>query len=569
MAEIFASLGASPVPGETPAGDDARYEPEYAAVLEEIEKLSFSGQGTAVSWPAIEKNAVLLLSEKAKDLQIAAYLGVALWQNHGLEGLLDGMRVLSGFLETFWETGWPALKRMRGRVNAVDWWHERSYGFLQEIASQGEPLPAAQQQALLDELARLDEHIATLMPDASSLRDMTAVVRRLPVNQPIEQPAGQPTGLPTEEPAAEPGDLAAPEDLAASPAPEPPSPAEDTAARPAAPAPSPQGSPAPAKEAPAAPLPDTEDPVVLRRHFAAAGLAYLAAARRVNPADAALWQLSRLIIWGGIAALPAAEEGQTLLPAPDMDALARIRQQLHAGGALEAALAAEEFFAIAPFCLDSQELIHTALTSLGPQFADAARRVQEESANFFSRLAGVEELSFTDGTPFASPETIAWLRKAACRTDGQRENREGGRTVPRRAIPVAGQAAAGGAPHLLVGDEHAALASAGELAGQGKLDEALALLDATKSASGAANLRLRAYQLRLVEEGGRTEAALALAEALLQQIASPDLDSWDPGLALEALLAVHNALALDASGHEQELRDLRRRIALLSPAALG
>lgn len=73
MAEIsFAALGSCPVPGETPAGDDARYEPEYAAVLEEIEKLSFSVQGAPVSWPAVEKNAVLILSEKSKDLQIAS-----------------------------------------------------------------------------------------------------------------------------------------------------------------------------------------------------------------------------------------------------------------------------------------------------------------------------------------------------------------------------------------------------------------------------------------------------------------------------------------------------------------
>ncbi len=54
MAEIsFETLGSCPVPGATPGGDDARYEPEYAAVLEEIEKLSFSGQGAAVSWDAV------------------------------------------------------------------------------------------------------------------------------------------------------------------------------------------------------------------------------------------------------------------------------------------------------------------------------------------------------------------------------------------------------------------------------------------------------------------------------------------------------------------------------------
>ena len=376
MADIpFKTLGACPVPGETPAGEDPRYEPEYAAVLDEIEKLSFSGQGAVISWLTVEKNATVLLSEKTKDMQIAAYLGVALWQNRGLEGMLDGIRVLVGLLETFWETAWPTLKRMRGRVNAIDWWHERTYAFLQDAATQNSPLTAELQQETLDALAKLDELVASLMPDASSLRDLSAAFRRLAVS-----PTGQATGEP----------LAAEGSQPQSPAP----PTSETA----------QAAP---------PVPDTEDPVVLRRHFAAAGRAYLTSARRGEPGNASLWQLSRLIAWGSIAALPASEDGQTLLPSPDMSALAQARQKLQAGSALEAAFEAEDFFATAPFCLDAQQTVHAALCGLGSQFADAANCVRQESASFLARLPGVEKLSFTDGTPFASPQTLVWLRAAA------------------------------------------------------------------------------------------------------------------------------------------------------------
>ena len=502
MADIsFETLGSCPVPGQTPAGGNARYEPEYAAVLEEIEKLSFSGQGAAVSWLAVEENAVAILAEKSKDFQIAAYLGVALWQTRGLGGLLDGLSVLTGLLENFWETGWPALKRLRGRVTAIDWWHERTYGFLRE--AQDSPVTAERRQELLEALAKLDDLVSSLMPEASPLRDLTAAVQRLPLPESPEPP-GEPTATPEDPPKAPP----------------PPQPAAPTPLQTAA--------------------TETDDTAALRRGFIAAGQSYLASARRVEPGNASHWQLSRLIIWGGIAALPASENGQTLLPVPDMNALALARKKLEAGKALEAALEAEDFFATAPFCLDAQETIHAALIAL--QFAEAARLVMEETAKFFTRLVGVETLSFADGTPFASPQTVAWLRGATSRRDIE--------------------------PRASAGDNGPALASAGELMEKNKLVEALAALEAAKTASPrTANLRLRACQARLLREGGRFEAALALAEDIFEETTARGLDDWDPELALEALLAVRGAFALNESRYEPELRDVRRRIVRLRLSA--
>lgn len=520
MADLpFETLGACPVPGATPAGEDARYEPEYAAVLEEIEKLSFSGQGSAASWPAIEKNAVAILSEKSKDMQIAAYLGVALWQNRGLAGLLDGIRVLTGLLENFWETGWPALKRMRGRVNAIDWWHERTYAFVQDAATRDVPLTAAGQKDLLEALAKLDDLVASLMPDASPLRDLLAAVRRLPLSS---ETRAEDTPPPTREEAKE----APPENP--SPAPTPP--------------PSAPSSLTPPPDAPSA----GEEPAALRRHFAAAGLAYLAAARPVEPGNASLWHLSRLIIWGPIAALPPSEEGQTLLPAPDMTALSQARQKLQTGKALGAALEAEDFFATAPFCLDAQETVHAALSALGPSCADAARCVLEQSVTFFSRLPGVEKLSFTDGTPFVAPQTLVWLREAAAslrppRTEG---------LAPSGDDPCA-----------------PAFQAARDLLAQNKLSEALAALDDAKTPSPAVNLRLNLYQLRILREAGKNAAAQALAEALFEEITARDLDAWDPQLSLATLVAARDAFALSESRYERELREARRRIARLRPAS--
>ncbi|MDR3358625.1 MAG: type VI secretion system ImpA family N-terminal domain-containing protein [Desulfovibrio sp.] len=66
MDATFVDLCMHPVTAEKPAGEDSRYEPEYAAVLAEIEKLSFSGQGDTPSWRVVEEQGAAILTAKSK-----------------------------------------------------------------------------------------------------------------------------------------------------------------------------------------------------------------------------------------------------------------------------------------------------------------------------------------------------------------------------------------------------------------------------------------------------------------------------------------------------------------------
>jgi hypothetical protein len=105
---------------------------------------------------------------------------------------------------------------------------------------------------------------------------------------------------------------------------------------------------------------------------------------------------------------------------------------------------------------------------------------------------------------------------------------------------------------------------------QNKLADALAALETAQTASPALTLRLRVHQLRLLRESGQTEAAQALAEVLLEEVAARGLDNWDHPLTLETLMAARDAFTLSEARYERELRDVRRRIVRLSPgAALG
>ncbi|MDR1777101.1 MAG: type VI secretion system protein TssA [Desulfovibrio sp.] len=540
----IAALGTSPIPGENPAGQDARYEPEYAAVLAEIEKLSFSGQGAAASWPLIEEKSVAILADKAKDIQIAVYLAVALWHNRGIEGMLVGLRMLSGLLGTFWETGWPPLKRMRGRVNAIDWWHERAYAFLQEEA-RNTPVPASMRKNLLEEVTGLDEILNSLLPDAAPLRDVVSAVQRLAVLDSDENSARDDTSFSPDQPP-----------------PQAPSIRDDVGTD--------RGGADAVTSAPAATdesieddpdnVAPTADVAVLRRRFVEGGQNYLKAALPAEPANAALWRLSRLVLWCGIAIQPADENNLTLLPAPDTAVLAQARRLLDTGNALAAALTAEDFSHTAPFCLDAQMLIFNALHALGPQFSQAAQAVREECGRFVTRLPGLEKLCFNDGSPFVGPETAAWLR-----TCPHSESLSVDRFADKPASPLT--TAPEDSP---AGRSKELFEASARLLAQNRLAEALDMLDAAKTDSLSENLRLKVGQLRLLCEAGENTAALALAESLLAQVTARDLDNWDPRLALKALNAARVAFSLFEGGNTQRLREVLGRIAAIHPsAALG
>ncbi|MDR1124841.1 MAG: type VI secretion system domain-containing protein, partial [Deltaproteobacteria bacterium] len=443
---------------------------------------------------------------KSKDIQIAAYLAVALWHNRGLEGLPEGLRLLSALLDAFWESAWPPVKRMRGRLNALNWWRERTQAFLQEQAEQNAGLAADLRDRILEALTGLDKTTAALLPDFPPLTDMAALIRRL--SPPVSEHG------PEQNP--------------------------------------PPGSPGPAAPAAASPpAQPSDDPLVLRRRFMAAGREYLVKAMRMEPANASLWRLSRLVLWSGITALPTAEDNRTLLPAPDTAALDLARQKFEAGNALEAAFTAEEFMVTAPFCLDAQAVIFKALSALGPQFAGAAQAVRDENGRLAASLPGLEKLSFNDGAPFASPQTAAWLSN--CSEQG-RDGPENEKTEDKHGDNALNRS----------------LAAARELLAQNKLHEALDALDAAKTNSPAINMRFKVAQLGLLCEAGESKTALALAEILLADSAARDLDNWDPGLALEALLAAQRAFLLFDAQNKELLRGTLGRITRIQPsAALG
>ncbi|MDR2458645.1 MAG: type VI secretion system ImpA family N-terminal domain-containing protein [Holosporales bacterium] len=63
-------------------------------------------------WPLVEKLTYTALVEKSKDLQILGWLMEALVVLDEIEGVVNGIEILTGFVKMFWEAGYPKTEDM-------------------------------------------------------------------------------------------------------------------------------------------------------------------------------------------------------------------------------------------------------------------------------------------------------------------------------------------------------------------------------------------------------------------------------------------------------------------------
>lgn len=550
----------APLPGDNPAGQDSRYEPEYAALLAEIEKLNSITQTEECDWGAVEANGLAVLRDKAKDFQVASYVSYALTRLHGLEGLRDGALLIAGLVEAFWETGFPVLRRLRGRVNALDWWRERVQAALDaELGKEGVLHDPEAVRSLREALDNLDRVLADRVPDFPSLRSLLERVDRLPLKEAaIEAPAASQAPPAQEAQAAPEAPRDAPAASAAEPvqpqAPaqkaEPPRPQESApeatgtaATTGAGAAQAPQAAPAVRDVQRLTPPPaQSENARENAEAFTAYCLAFAESARTADLSDPLPWMAARMGRFGRLRALPPAQDGQTALPAPSQEERDALLRLFEAGRHEQAARACENFWPGHPFWLDAQRLVATCLERLG--FAQAANAVTQACVLLLRQLPGVERLAFNDGTPFADAETLAWL---------------------------ASLQSAGDAEETRVDPADAAVATARRLFGENRRGEALDTLDSALStlADPKGRFTLRVEQCRLLLRCGENAAAALLGGDLVGDADNARLDLWDRGLALEAALVTRRALLeLGTEDARGRARDLEHRILRLKSSAL-
>jgi len=103
-----------PIAGADPCGADLEYDGAFLGLERLTQGKPEQQMGSTVvpaqepDWEAIAKTAALLLS-KTKDLRVAFHLTSAWLNIDGFSGLRDGLAVLRGLIERYWEGLFPRL----------------------------------------------------------------------------------------------------------------------------------------------------------------------------------------------------------------------------------------------------------------------------------------------------------------------------------------------------------------------------------------------------------------------------------------------------------------------------
>ncbi len=524
--ETYIDVGKAPL--TAPLADVASLKelPEYDRVATEIAKIgSLQGGAGTVAWPVVADNAAMIIRQYAKDIPAATYFSVALCETDGLQGLRVGWRVLFELLDTWWEVATPPIKRLRARVNSIDWWHERVKAFLNKAH---EPIEQALQEELLQLAKDFDSLVGDRLEDCQPFYDIRESVQRLAVIAPAPSPEPD-VALEVVEHA--PGSATeSSEKTVAVEAPKPSSSSTATVPPPATPVSSPV----------VVPTVSAQDDDAMQKStqifLQAARQHYDISFAQGCPVDVLAWEALYFSVWGHIKTLPPTENGQSMVPAPDENRVHSIRTLMSTGNDAQAVRSAALLAPASPFCLDLHCLLAEALGRLGAQFSGALGVVEQKTRAFVEKCLGIERVQFSDGTPFASDATLAWLESL-----------------------TASQGACGH-EDAVVGVINEARA----LAGQKQLAKALSLLHGARAHVGAADvLRLELTQVRLLVQNKAYAVVSPLAQRIVDFLDAHRLDDWDRELCMDALVVVYGVWA---QSQPEKASAILERLAILDPA---
>ena len=118
-----------PISEDSPSGGDLRYDPVYDKIKEarreddDLNQGAWQTERKVADFSQVISLSTNLLKQKTKDLQLAAWLTEALLRKEGIAGFNEGLQLLQGMLEKFWDSVFPLIDEddLGLRAGPIEW----------------------------------------------------------------------------------------------------------------------------------------------------------------------------------------------------------------------------------------------------------------------------------------------------------------------------------------------------------------------------------------------------------------------------------------------------------------
>jgi len=589
----------TPIPGPNPSGENLKYNPVYDKIKEARRQDDDAPQGEwqrerkIADYPQVLKLAGDALATKSKDLQLAAWLTEALVNREGFAGLREGLRLIQGLIENFWDTLYPELEDGESELRAtpVEWVGSRldevvrrtalsksGYGYFkykesrvvgyeeqanesqtrlearQALIAEGKMTPeefdkdfdATSREFYVKTVAELDGNLEQLdelvpiceekfgefNPSFSKLKTALEEVRHtanLLLAKKADPNAGAAPAAEAAEPEREPEQWSAPQATSY----------ETPAARPVA------------RRVTSAEPVDREDAV--SRIVAVA--AYL---RREDPYSPAPFLLLRGLRWGELRAAGAALD-TSVLESPNGDIRQTLRRLANEGSWAE--LLENVEVAMGSPCgrgwLDLQRHAVRACEEMGSYYDSIATAIKSEVRALIGDYPDLTLATLNDDTPAANSETQAWLKTL------QPEATESAAPAYTPPEPVYEPE-----PSEELGtSEIDSFVLAMNAAKAGRSQEAIEILSAevAHQSSGRGKFQRRMQLSQLCMTIGHDAISRSILEELVQIVDRHQLEQWEsPEMVAHALSMLYGCMQ-KLNGDPVEKQKLYARICRLDP----
>jgi len=542
----------TPIPGENPCGKDVSYDEDYLTIKAEIDKLStvqggvdqekvselrqkmdakrgatrksdkaeaekllgqsasVVGNSGGVDYELIKQRAGTILSEKSKDIRVASYLCLSLWQTDKFSGLTEGLSAIDILVCEFWDGLYPVKTRLTARKNAIEFLTSKLNDSVDNEKVQeddAEPLERSREV-----LGQLQKQFSEKMPDSPpSLLGLSQVVEKC--LRKVPKPVPTTSTSSTQQGTSEQQGIG----------------------------PESKMSPTPSV---AGELRTNQDAVDIVKKAAK----FLREQNRKSPIP---YRLVRSLRWDAIAAIPPNENGKTKMEPPAVQRRNYLAGLRDSGDWNKLLDDCEESFGQPPFhfWLDLQRMSVAALDAMGGEYLHVRESLLTELAVFLHRVPNITSLTFIDGTRFVDPATSDWIEEVV--------------------IPFLGSDGESGVVTRTRFDDEdldAQFTEAKKVLDAGDLAGAIALLQASanKDNSRKSAFRRKLAMAALCMRGNQPAIARPIFENLIEEVDKFSIDKWEPALALEVLMPLHRCYeslaGVPSTQNKQEMKQLTENV---------